>query len=132
MSLWSINDMFSLNSLAIVTPLVGLSTYIIVFNIDSIVFAFHYCRRALSANAIAAMELDSSEAWRKRGTAFAKCQTRSRTGEKPSDWRLVQYALVRPWHLRGKREGMESGNIQDVEKPGLSAQSTGLSYYSRD
>lgn len=132
MALWSINDMFSMSSLAIVTPLVGLSTYIIVFNINSLVYAFHFCHRVLSANTIAAMELDSSETWRKRATAFAKFKTRSRPREKPSDWRLLQYVVTRPWRLLSRRKAVESGNMQDVEKPGLSTQSTGLSYYSRE
>jgi len=125
MSLWSINDMFSLSSLAIVTPLIGLGTYLIVFNINSLVYAFNYSHRALSANIIAAMETDGNETWRKRATAFAKFRASTRTKEKPSDWRLVQYAAMKPWASLRKRGATKERDGRDEEKPAFSAQSTG-------
>ncbi|KAH8599579.1 hypothetical protein B0O99DRAFT_365076 [Bisporella sp. PMI_857] len=135
MSLWSINTLFSLNALAIVTPIVAISTYFVVFNIDSIAHLFRFIYGSVLYNTISSMKRDESNTWKERGRAFERYSSLQRQHNKPSDWRLVQYVIMRPWTLftgqskpSNKVAPMESNN--DYEKPGLESEGTGLSSLS--
>ncbi|KAN0108226.1 hypothetical protein V8E51_007968 [Hyaloscypha variabilis] len=104
-SFWSMSDsLFSLSSLAIVTPVVALATYAIVLNLDRIIQVFIPLTSATSTpskppiqnliNAqIRRMQQDRSTRWKERGEAFEKYKLLGKSGRRPSQWRILQYML---------------------------------------
>ncbi|TGO63809.1 hypothetical protein BOTNAR_0095g00070 [Botryotinia narcissicola] len=96
-SVWSINDeIFSLRSLEIVATVVGLSTYLIVFNLDSLTNFSRALHRRFVIFAISMMKTEASDTtWGERASIFEKFSVQREIEHKPSDWRLVQYLLYR-------------------------------------
>ncbi|KAF7853834.1 uncharacterized protein EAF02_011824 [Botrytis sinoallii] len=103
MSVWSINDgIFSLRLLEIVTIVVGLSTYFIVFNLDSFMNLSRALHQRFVVFAISMMEMEASHTtWGKRAYIFEKFSVHREIEHKPSDWRLVQYLLYRALGMIG-------------------------------
>ncbi|TEY40853.1 hypothetical protein BOTCAL_0417g00090 [Botryotinia calthae] len=97
MSVWSINDRgFSLRSLEIVATVVGLPTYLKVFNLDSLMKFSRALYRKSFIFAISMMKTEASDAaWGKRAFILGKFSVQREIERKPSDWRLVQYVLYR-------------------------------------
>jgi hypothetical protein len=98
------DSLFSLSSLAIVTPVVALATYAIVLNLDRIIQVFIPLTSATSTpskppiqnlrNAqIRRMQQDRSTRWKERGEAFEKYKLLGKSGRRPSQWRILQYML---------------------------------------
>ncbi|KAF7916702.1 hypothetical protein EAE99_009595 [Botrytis elliptica] len=102
-SVWSINDgIFSLRLLEIVTIVVGLSTYLIVFNLDSLMNLSRALHQRFVVFAISMMEMEASHTtWGKRAYNFEKFSLHREIEHKPSDWRLVQYLLYRALGMIG-------------------------------
>ncbi|TGO10826.1 hypothetical protein BTUL_0125g00400 [Botrytis tulipae] len=102
-SVWSINDeIFSLRSLEIVATVVGLSTYLIVFNLDSLMNFSRALHRRFLIFAISMMKTEASDTtWGKRATIFEKFSIQREIEHKPSVWRLIQYLLYRALGMVG-------------------------------
>ncbi|KAF7890698.1 hypothetical protein EAF00_009013 [Botryotinia globosa] len=96
-SVWSIKDeIFSLRSLETVATVVGLSTYLIVSNLDSLMNFSRALHRRFVIFAISMMKTEASDTtWGERATIFEKFSVQMEIEHKPSDWRLVQYLLYR-------------------------------------
>jgi len=104
-SIWSINDtLFTLSSLTVVVPIVALSTYTIVLNLDNIANFFRpictYASTSMSSlfrhfidSQIRGMQHDHTSIWKKRGTAFKKSRVMREGDSRPSQWRILQFAL---------------------------------------
>jgi len=98
------DSLFSLSSLAIVTPIVALATYAIVLNIDRISQWFiplapptSTPSRSLIQNFIDAqirrMQRDRNTIWKQRGEAFAKYKMLGNSARRPSQWRVLQFMI---------------------------------------
>jgi hypothetical protein len=119
-SVWSINNsIFSLSSLTIVAIVVALSTYFIVFNLNNLVYVSRGTFRSIAQhqidNMVEKMQQDPSNEWKKRGKRFTKFKPDLAVEHKPSDWRLLQYAVhlgwqtIRSWVSRGKEGARGKG-----------------------
>jgi hypothetical protein len=115
-SVWSVsNALFSLTSLIIVSCSVALSTYLTVFNLDTLVHFYQDTYRQIVERTISSMKSDRNETWRARAKAFEKFSTPRRVENKPSDWRLVQYALKKVfWPARLFERSFEGGFGKDA------------------
>ncbi|KAF7934034.1 uncharacterized protein EAE97_008394 [Botrytis byssoidea] len=83
-------------SLQIIATVVGLSTYLIVFNLDSLMNFSRALHRRFFIFAISMMKTEASDTTRgKRASIFEKFSVQREIEHKPSDWRLVQYLLYR-------------------------------------
>ncbi|TGO39162.1 hypothetical protein BHYA_0059g00260 [Botrytis hyacinthi] len=105
-SVWSINDeIFSLRSLEIAATVVGLSTYLMVFNLDSLINFSRALHRRCIIFAISMMKTEASDTtWGKRASIFEKFPAQREIEHKPSDRRLVQYLLYRALGTIGIRK----------------------------
>ena len=89
------NTLFSLTSLSITATIVGLSTYFIVFNLDHIVHLYQDIYRAFLHHTVGPMKSDANHVWAERARDFEKFSNPRGAEHKPSDWRLLQYSLLR-------------------------------------
>jgi len=109
MSLWSINDqIFSLRSLAIVATIVGLGTYVVVFNLNNMVNFVGRIYGRHKKQLISLMIDDKDSGWKELGRRFATFQPKQEK-IKPTEWMIVLFilhrlrrAINRPWHLKRK------------------------------
>ena len=97
--------LFSLSSLAIVTPIVALSTYIIVLNLDTITQLFSPLGTSRTEYAslsllqyfldyqIRSMQRDESMVWRDRGTAFDRVKVLGSNSGTPSYWWILHFVM---------------------------------------
>jgi len=121
-SLWSINDqMMSLSALAITITLVALFTYLIVFNLNTLVNLSKKVYREQRGKLIDSMSTDAESVWREEGRRFKSFQPRLKR-EKPSEWWIVVFVFRKLgsgllWR-RGRRvaDGRESGNVDGVKE----------------
>ncbi|THV49838.1 hypothetical protein BGAL_0177g00190 [Botrytis galanthina] len=97
MSVRSIDDeIFSLRSLEIVATVVGLLTYLIVFNLDNLMNSLRALHRRFVDFAISMMKTEASDTvWGKRASIYEEFSVQREIEHKPSDWRLAQYLLYR-------------------------------------
>jgi hypothetical protein len=91
--MWSINDTFSFRSLMITAPTIALSTYLVVFNLNSIIRFWLEKYHVIVDQTIALMKTNKSETWVERGKASEKFTTVRQSGHRPSEWRILQYIL---------------------------------------
>jgi len=121
-SIWSVNDTtFSLKALLIAVILVGLGTYLIVFNLNNMV---NFCNRVYDERKdkmIEQMKQDVDMRWKQQGDRFATFKPKQET-LKPSDWVLGLFVLHRltQWLrfrgvLRSRPEPVLSGEHAEVE-----------------
>ncbi|MCJ1355028.1 MAG: hypothetical protein MMC33_005019 [Icmadophila ericetorum] len=102
-SLWSINTLFPLSLLPPVIIGIGLATYILVLNIDTLctfisrIYNFHLKRAVLNA-----MKIDVSERWKSRGARFEVFRPKAEQ-VRPSEWWVPVYAVEHPWVCWGRR-----------------------------
>lgn len=96
------DSLFSLSSLAIVTPVVALATYAIVLNLDRITQVFAPPTPATSTSSRSLvqsfinvqarrMKRDHSSMWRARGDAFVNSRLPGTSNRRPSQWRVLQF-----------------------------------------
>ncbi|KAE9366544.1 hypothetical protein N431DRAFT_349848, partial [Stipitochalara longipes BDJ] len=92
-SVWSVNNtIFSLKALVIVAILVGLSTYLLIFNLNNVV---EFCSRVYSKRKFLLIELmqnDLDKKWKETGQKFTSFQPKQEK-RKPSEWMLVLFVF---------------------------------------
>ena len=116
-SLWSINDRFASSTLIYVVIIVAMSTYIVVFNMNSLIHSFSRLYEAKKKRVIRAMHLDLDETWQKRGQKFEAFRPKHENPQ-PSEWYVLLYALLKPAVVLGFRH--KSSNM--VSPPGAESQ----------
>ncbi|KAL8687234.1 MAG: hypothetical protein Q9218_006536 [Villophora microphyllina] len=99
-SLWSVNDMFSSNSLIAVIIVVALLTYTTVLNINSIVHSISLIYDTKKRRVVNAMKKDDRESWRFCGQRFESFRPKHEN-PKPSEWYITLYALLNPAAVLG-------------------------------
>lgn len=92
-SVWSVNNtIFSLKALVIVAVLVGLTTYLLVFNLNNIV---EFCGQVYSKRKlmlVEKMQKDPDKRWKEEGQKFTVFQPKQEN-RKPSEWMLALFVL---------------------------------------
>jgi hypothetical protein len=113
--LWSINDsIFSLRALVVVAILVGISTYLIVFNLNNIASScsrvYHKRKRKLIE------QMRTDPAWSELGKRFDTFQIKHERA-KPSEWTLVLFQIRKlipiisvRWKSRKQQKTAKSSN----------------------
>ncbi|KAL8670900.1 MAG: hypothetical protein Q9168_004590 [Polycauliona sp. 1 TL-2023] len=99
-SLWSVNDMFSMQSLIIVIIIVALLTYTTVLNINGIVSSIGLMYDVKKRHVVNAMKDDDREAWNLCGRRFESFRPKHEN-PKPSEWYITLYALLNPLAVLG-------------------------------
>ncbi|KAL8860853.1 MAG: hypothetical protein Q9178_002883 [Gyalolechia marmorata] len=99
-SLWSVNDMFSMNSLIVVIIIVALLTYTTVLNINSIVTSVGLLYDTKKRRVVNAMKRDSRDSWKHCGQRFESFRPKHEN-PKPSEWYITLYALLNPLAVLG-------------------------------
>ena len=94
-SLWSVNDKFSFTVLIYVIILVALSTYLIMFNINSLAQGFSRIYDVEKKKIVRAMKRDRNDFWRLRGHRFEIFRPKHDNPE-PSEWYIPLYAFINP------------------------------------
>lgn len=114
-SLWSMNtDLLSITTLAYVIVIIAFSTYLVVFNLNSLVRLSRVAYTAQRSRLLSQMRNDESEAWKQRGKRFDAFGFKPKSEvTKPSEWLLSVYALrMIPAWVKGvwpKRKKVDSG-----------------------
>ncbi|KAF7871770.1 hypothetical protein EAF04_003877 [Stromatinia cepivora] len=99
MSIWSINN----GALAHVDIMIGVAitlaviTYIIVFNLNNIVFLISKTIKKLKARSIKHMKANGDEKWKRRGDELTETVFANEKNAMPSSWRFVQYVWLLVW-----------------------------------
>ncbi|KAH8805866.1 hypothetical protein F5884DRAFT_640416, partial [Xylogone sp. PMI_703] len=97
MSIWSIsNTLFSLRALVIVSVIVGLVTYIIVFNLNSFVGLYSRIYDRRKQIIIEQMKNDDNQVWREYAKKFAAVQPKLEY-HKASEWIIGSFLLHKAW-----------------------------------
>jgi hypothetical protein len=92
-SVWSVNNtIFSLKALVIVATLVGLSTYLLVFNLNNVVELCSRVYRKRKLLLIELMQKDLDKKWKETGQKFTSFQPKQEK-RKPSEWMLGLFVL---------------------------------------
>ncbi|PMD52652.1 uncharacterized protein K444DRAFT_187304 [Hyaloscypha bicolor E] len=92
-SVWSVNNtIFSLKALIIVATLVGLSTYLLVFNLNNVVELCSRVYRKRKLLLIELMQKDLDKKWKETGQKFTSFQPKQEK-RKPSEWMLGLFVL---------------------------------------
>ena len=99
-SLWSVNEKFSTTVLIYVIIIVALSTYFVMFNINSLARGFDGVYGFRKRSIVRAMKKDRSEKWKVRGKRFEVFRPKAENPE-PSEWYIPLYALMHPVILLG-------------------------------
>ncbi|KAL8894091.1 MAG: hypothetical protein Q9192_004628 [Flavoplaca navasiana] len=99
-SLWSVNDMFSMNSLIAVIIIVALLTYTTVLNINSIVTSVGLLYDRKKRHVVNAMKRDRRDSWKHCGQRFESFRPKHEN-PKPSEWYITLYALLNPMGVLG-------------------------------
>ncbi|PMD46038.1 hypothetical protein L207DRAFT_576917 [Hyaloscypha variabilis F] len=94
MSVWSVNNTFSINRLWMTASILAVSTYVIVFNLNRLVAIFLRTYFNFFNRTVARMKTDEDETWAKRGYEFEKLSYKRKADDRISDWRIVQYILL--------------------------------------
>ncbi|KAI4288182.1 MAG: hypothetical protein L6R35_002557 [Caloplaca aegaea] len=99
-SLWSVNDMFSTQSLIAVIIVVALLTYTTVLNINSIVTSISRLYDRKKRRVINAMKKDERDEWKTCGQRFESFRPKHEN-PKPSEWYITLYAVLNPAAVLG-------------------------------
>ncbi|KAE9370907.1 hypothetical protein N431DRAFT_468918 [Stipitochalara longipes BDJ] len=95
-SIWSTTDTFGYRNLAITMIVIGILTYLIVFNLNLIVSFSKSSYSSLKIGIISSMQADSRKGWGERGELFHKYRPRENADQtKPSEWWIMIYLLRR-------------------------------------
>ena len=125
-SLWSMNNMFPIYGFLYTIIAVGLSTYLIVFNLNTIVTSISDIYDSRKRHLIRAMKADSAPSWKRLGEQFEVFRPRHERLE-PSEWYVPLYALTHPWVLLGlpwPRRNSDDAKLGSDEKAGSSTRRT--------
>jgi hypothetical protein len=111
--------LFPLHILIYVIIFVALATYLVVFNLNTLVRLFSRAYESYKISLITKMKSEKeSEYWKKRGDRFENFQFRPKAEvAKPSEWLLVGYALRRAgrWVGEGLMRGLSLGRKERSE-----------------
>ena len=99
-SLWSVNDSFSFTVLIYVIVIVALSTYFIIFNINSLAQGISQIYNVKKKNIVRIMKRDRNGSWRLRGHRFEVFRPKHDNPE-PSEWYIPLYAITHPGAFLG-------------------------------
>ncbi|KAL8648668.1 MAG: hypothetical protein Q9210_004849 [Variospora velana] len=99
-SLWSMNDMFSTQSLIAVIIIVALLTYTTVLNINSIVTSISCLYDRKKRRVVNAMKKDERDEWKTCGQRFESFRPKHEN-PKPSEWYVTLYAVLNPAAVLG-------------------------------
>ncbi|KAL8684949.1 MAG: hypothetical protein Q9224_006048, partial [Gallowayella concinna] len=118
-SLWSVNNMFSMQSLIAVIVIVALLTYTTVLNINSIVTSVGILYDIKKRRVVEAMKRDDRVSWKHCGQRFESFRPKHEN-PKPSEWYITLYALLNPAAVLGISQRTRRGgyrNQADSELP---------------
>lgn len=91
-SLWSTTDTFNFNALAYTMILVALTTYIIVFNLRSMVDATQSRYLRWKNNLVREMKGDKNRKWQATGERFERFRSRLVPKDtRPSEWSIAAF-----------------------------------------
>jgi hypothetical protein len=137
-SLWSINNMFPLSTLIYTAIIVGLSTYLIVFNLNNLVHEISTLYNSLRSRLVDSMKAKEAESefWFEMGNRFGVFKPQHEKAS-PSEWWLVLYLfrtgamgalrlVFRPWAPEGYFE-KEREQEESIERSISDASSIDLS-----
>jgi hypothetical protein len=119
-SLWSINDQILPSSaLAITITLVAIFTYLIVFNLNTLVNLSKRIYRKQRSGLIESMSTDPDSGWQEEGRRLKSFQPRQES-ENPSEWRIVVFLCRKLgrgflWRHQGSEDGQGSGGNSEVK-----------------
>lgn len=125
-SIWSTTDQyFSFDSLAYVTVVVALATYILVFNLNNLVKAAQTSYLRFKGNIVDRMMRERHLAWSETGLKFNRYKPRnSPTESHPSEWWIFVYQarktlqFLRLWR---RSEYIEEGSVSEKSDDGKSS-----------
>lgn len=111
------NDKFSTHAFVIVIIIAASTTYITMFNINSIVGAVSRIYEIKKRNIVKAMKSDRDEIWRQRGQRFEIFRPKHEN-PRPSEWYITFYAILNPWGSTGfrRRKEIQEQEIGDIKK----------------
>ncbi|CAG8951013.1 hypothetical protein HYFRA_00006410 [Hymenoscyphus fraxineus] len=93
-SVWSTTDTFNYNNLAITMILVGVGTYMAVFNLNNIVKTVSKQYKKIRSLVLESMRKDESPVWKSTGGVFYRYELKaSPENTKPSEWWILIYQL---------------------------------------
>jgi hypothetical protein len=93
-SLWSTADTFGFDRLAYVTAIVALATYILVFNLNSLVRSAQSTYLYFKGNIVDQMMRERHPAWMETGIKFNRYKPRNTPKEAhPSEWWIFVYQI---------------------------------------
>ena len=99
-SLWSVNDKFSTTALIYVIVTVALSTYLVMFNINTLAGGFDGVYDGKKKRIVNAMKQDRKDKWKVRGKRFEVFRPKAENPE-PSEWYIPLYAIMHPGTVLG-------------------------------
>ncbi|KAL6720377.1 hypothetical protein ACLMJK_002298 [Lecanora helva] len=118
-SIWSTqNGPSNPKTMAYVCVIVGLVTYLIVFNLDFVARKFSRSYENFKVNTIRKMRREQNEAWRQLGRHYDFFRP-THDYEKPTDWYFLLYMLRRaffwPWRSTPERNNDVDFEADDAE-----------------
>ncbi|KAK2774914.1 hypothetical protein FQN53_003390 [Emmonsiellopsis sp. PD_33] len=114
-ALWSINEKYSVPNFAIVTVVIGLTTYILVSNLNN---AVHFAKRTfrkVKTPVVDRMKHDPDKIWSDRATRFAAFRP-EREKVEPSLWYIPQYMFIETLRKLGLSK-RPPGDLAEEPKP---------------
>ncbi|KEY82493.1 hypothetical protein BA78_2980 [Aspergillus fumigatus] len=87
------HDLTRRMAFTITTALLALGTYVLVLNLNDIVFLIRKTYRKLRSPILEAMKNGSHEQWAELGSAFSEFMP-ERHGDQPSEWAILLYAVL--------------------------------------
>jgi len=94
---------------------VALSTYVVVFNMNSLIHTLYRLYEAKKKNVVRSMHLDSDKTWQKCGQKFEAFRPKHENLQ-PSEWYVLLYAILRPTVILGfRREDKASRLEADIQ-----------------
>jgi hypothetical protein len=114
------DNLFPIHILIYVIIFVALFTYLVVFNLNTLVRLFSRAYESYKVSLIASMKAETAGKWKERGERFENFQFRPKTEvAKPSEWLLAGYSLRRAGRcmggglIRGLRLGRKGGGREE-------------------
>ncbi|TEY60291.1 hypothetical protein BOTCAL_0182g00160 [Botryotinia calthae] len=98
-SIWSINDsaLAHINIMIGVAVVLGIITYLVVFNVDNVVFFSNQIIKKLKAGAIEHMKNNDNDVWKQRGEGLTEPAFANEQNVTHSSWRIPQYVWLLAW-----------------------------------
>lgn len=123
--LWSTTDTFNFTTLAYVSVITALTTYVLTFNLSKIVWSLNAQYAKAKANVIAHMMKDEDASWKETGARFDRYRSQSnRKSWKPSEWWVLVYQFVRIRGALGLRKSVKKEDEKATSEASLSRTGT--------